>query len=142
MSSGTKLTSSVKLTYSQVLLKNNKNGDSIKILQSNTINGIKKNLKLTKPPQKTMYCSTCHKKVYNEEEELMCYECELDYDNGYSTCGICGDKFEIQKMISAYDTPDLKKHVLVCNQCYQCEACVGCGYLAGASPCRWCRHDM
>lgn len=123
------------MSYVKALLKNDKPFEK-------TNKNSKPEIKNEFKTDAIFICLTCGNRVANEFEEFMCPECEIDYDNGVSTCNICGKKFETEKMTYAYSTPELKKQVLVCGTCYDCEACSGCGYLAGASPCRWCQHDM
>ena len=69
-------------------------------------------------------------------EEYVCGKCVSKLID----CVICGDKFDNVSSTSGYNDPGLKKAVDVCLSCYSYEACYGCGYLGGASPCRWCRH--
>ena len=71
-------------------------------------------------------------------DEFICRQCI----KRLITCIICGDIFDYNSITTAYNDPGLTKVVELCISCCNCEACSGCGYLAGASPCRWCRRDF
>lgn len=56
-------------------------------------------------------------------------------------CTICCKEFEIDNIRYGYRDLNLKMQVYVCKTCYDYEACSNCGYLGGASPCKWCRSS-
>ena len=70
-----------------------------------------------------------------KNEMFMCRKCATSF----ASCEMCGKKFMYSSIRQAYDDPGLKKMSDVCLVCYEFEACSECGYLGGASPCRWCR---
>jgi len=94
--------------------------------------------KITKqqPPEGTIFFGRRY--VKTKHEESICRRCA----NHLISCQICGEKFNHRSTTYGYYDSNLKKQVDVCLQCYSYEACASCGYLGGASPCRWCRHDM
>lgn len=80
-------------------------------------------------------------RTYTEKkkhEDFICRMCS----KSLISCNNCGNKFEQYYITTAYDDTSLKKQVYVCLECYRYESCAGCGYLAGESPCSWCRSDM
>lgn len=72
----------------------------------------------------------------DKKQDFLCLNCS---SYNLINCSVCGNVFNINSTTSAYDDPELKKAVDVCLQCNMYEACGICGYLGGATPCRWCR---
>ena len=85
------------------------------------------------PPKDTIFFGSRYNKV--KSEMFFCRDCARSVDS----CSMCGKKFLHNSLQIAYDDPILSKMTEVCLSCYNLEACAGCGYLGGASPCRWCR---
>jgi len=93
-------------------------------------------IKEKKPPEGTMWFGRRYDT--NEHVEFICKGCVKHL----IPCIMCGKTFQQNSITTAYNDPGLQKTVDICLLCYSYEACSGCGYLAGASPCRWCRHEM
>lgn len=91
-------------------------------------------LTLLEKPKGVFFFETKYSK--DKKQDFLCLNCS---SYNLINCSICGDVFNIKSTTSAYDDPELKKAVDVCLQCYMYEACGMCGYLGGATPCRWCR---
>lgn len=87
------------------------------------------------PPEGTVWFGNRYDKV--ERQRNVCLSCQ---NTNIINCNNCGELFNMASTVDAWNDPLLTKNVTVCVQCYSYEACTGCGYLGGASPCRWCRH--
>lgn len=156
------LTVKPKISYMDALLKNNKLKNNELKKPTNDIFKVKQkkksiqecplcknkyiftnNLKtvyhkITKQQTPKKIKSSWHKFNKTKHKELICKQCA----HNLIFCYICDKKFYHCSTTFGYNKPELKKLVNVCIKCYFLEACDYCGYLGGASPCRWFRSFM
>ena len=78
------------------------------------------------------------KQDYDEvlKQDFVCFDCQHLY---LIKCNCCDKLFHINSTVDAWDNSALTIRVSVCLTCFSNEACTSCGYLGGASPCRYCR---
>jgi hypothetical protein len=78
------------------------------------------------------------KQEYDEvlKQDFVCFNCQHLY---LIKCNVCDKLFHIDSTVNAWNNSDLTIRVNVCLTCFSNEACTSCHYLAGASPCRYCR---
>ena len=87
---------------------------------------------LSKKPEQEF---VINQKTEIKHETFICQQCE----KSIISCEMCGKKFLYYCVRQAFNDPKLKNVSVVCLTCFDLEACMVCGYLGGASPCRWCR---
>lgn len=94
-------------------------------------------------------CFLCHDEVESkikfydiinykiiEKTKYMCQNCK---EHNIMKCVYCDKDYLSNGILYAYSDALLTNTVEICRQCFVYEGCDSCGYLAGASPCRYCR---
>jgi hypothetical protein len=70
------------------------------------------------------------------KQDFVCFNCQHLH---LIKCNVCDKLFHIDSTVHAWNNSKLTTSVNVCLTCFSNEACTSCRYLAGASPCRYCR---